>query len=136
MLLPLGMLHDLHITTGKKLGVAAIAALVVIDILFDILRTIYTIGSYAANFPNANAVWALCEPTIAVMICALPTYRSVLPNHRPAPSSTYQNLRGTHTTRQTESQKSQTHSGTHEMDDMGSLNSNRVILEHSNLHAV
>lgn len=133
MLLPLGMLWNLPITTGKKLGVAAIAALVVVDILFDILRTVYTLGSYAN--PNVNAIWALCEPTIAVMICALPTYRSLLPRGRPVSSSTYPSRRGTNTTQQTGSQKSQTISVTHEMDDMGSLNFNRAIMEHSNLQA-
>lgn len=47
---------------------------------------------------NANAVWALCEPTIAVMVCALPTYRSLLSRKKsPAPTS-YANLVQTRST--------------------------------------
>jgi hypothetical protein len=69
------MLKSLQIPKAQKLGLAAIFIIVVIDIVFDILRSVYTASSYLSNFPDANAVWALCEPTIAVMICTLPSYR-------------------------------------------------------------
>lgn len=92
MLLPLGMLRAMHITTAQKWGLAGVAGLVVIDIIFDILRTIFTIGSYATTFPNANAVWALCEPSIAVMICGLPIYRSLLSRKTQPTSTSYEEI--------------------------------------------
>lgn len=137
MLLPLWMLRNIKISRGKKIGLASIAGLVIIDILFDILRTVYTIGSYAANFPNANAVWALCEPTIAVIVCALPTYRALLSRNKPEQSTSYQNLRGMSSSRKTESQKSHTASIPREMDDMSaSVYSSRANLKPSSLQAV
>ncbi|KAM0130951.1 hypothetical protein ACHAQE_005252 [Botrytis cinerea] len=136
MLLPLGMLRAMHMPTSRKLGVAAIAGLVVIDILFDVLRTIYTVGSYTSSFPNANAVWALCEPTIAVMVCALPPYRTLLFRKKIEPSTSYQGMHGTRSTRKTKSRNTST---PHEMDDMSaySLASTRSVLgHHADVHAV
>ncbi|TAQ87319.1 hypothetical protein B7494_g4369 [Chlorociboria aeruginascens] len=133
MALPLGMLREIRISIAQKLGLAGIAGLVIIDIVFDILRTVYTVGDYADSFPNANAVWALLEPTIAVMVCALPTYRSLLSKQKPVPSTTYDTLRGTTTTQKTASQiTSDAATLSHEMDNMSaytsSLRSNRAIL--------
>ncbi|KAF7933280.1 hypothetical protein BELL_0342g00090 [Botrytis elliptica] len=136
MTLPLGMLRAMHMPTSRKLGVAAIAGLVIIDILFDVLRTIYTVGSYTSSFPNANAVWALCEPTIAVMVCALPPYRTLLFRKKIDPSTSYQGMHGTRSTRKT---KSGNTSRPHEMDDMSaySLASTRSVLgHHADVHAV
>ncbi|KAF5875879.1 uncharacterized protein Bfra_002275 [Botrytis fragariae] len=134
--LPLGMLRAMHMPTSRKLGVAAIAGLVIIDILFDVLRTIYTEGSYTNPFPNANAVWALCEPTIAVMVCALPPYRTLLFRKKIEPSTSYQGMHGTRSTRKT---KSGNTSSPHEMDDMSVyiLASTRSVLgHHADVHAV
>lgn len=74
---------------SQKVGLTAIFAIVAIDIVFDILRTVYTASSYLSQFPDANAVWALCEPAIAVMICALPSYRGLLPRQSPTSSTPY-----------------------------------------------
>ena len=49
-----------------------------IDIIFDILRTVWTLIGDLSNFPDANIFWAFCEPTVAVMVCALPSYRELL----------------------------------------------------------
>lgn len=55
-----------------------IFALVVIDIVFDIVRTVYALDTYLSLKTNLNGVWTVCEPTIAVMVCAMPHYRSIL----------------------------------------------------------
>ncbi|APA13286.1 hypothetical protein sscle_10g080560 [Sclerotinia sclerotiorum 1980 UF-70] len=136
MTLPLGMLRAMKMSRSRKLGLAAIAALVVIDIVFDILRTIYTVGSYESTFPNANAVWALCEPTIAVMVCALPTYRTLLFRKTPEPSTSYQGMRGTRSTRKNNIRNTST---PHEMDDISaySLASTQSVLgNHAEAHVV
>ncbi|TGO14303.1 hypothetical protein BTUL_0055g00530 [Botrytis tulipae] len=136
MTLPLGMLRAMHMPTSRKLGVAAIAGLVIIDILFDVLRTIYTVGSYTSTFPNGNAVWALCEPTIAVMVCALPPIEHCFFEKKIDPSTSYPGMHGTRSTRKTKSGNS---SRPHEMDDMSaySLASTRSVLgHHADVHAV
>ena len=94
----MGMIRDMHITKAQRWGLASVAGLVVIDIVFDILRTIFTIGDYESSFPNANAVWDILEPAIAVIICALPTYRSLLSKKKPPlkspPLNSYDELGG------------------------------------------
>lgn len=91
MALPLGMLRSLHMARSQKIGLAAIFTIVVIDIVFDILRTVYTASAYLSQFPDANAVWALCEPSVAVMVCALPSYRGLLSRHNRGSSTLYGN---------------------------------------------
>lgn len=72
------MLKSLQMVRSQKIGLTAIFAIVAIDIVFDILQTVYTVSSYLSQFPDANAVWALCELTSAVMVCVLPSYRALL----------------------------------------------------------
>ena len=86
--LPIVMLRRLQISMVHKIGLGFVFFLVAVDIVFDLLRTVYTLDADASSFPDANTVWALCEPTIAVMICALPSYRSLLPKRsKPSPQS-------------------------------------------------
>lgn len=49
MILPMWMIKSLHITTAQKLGLAFVAGLVLIDIGFDILRTVFTIDENASS---------------------------------------------------------------------------------------
>lgn len=72
------MLRSLKMARSEKVALGALFSIVIIDIVFDILRTVYTASSQLSQFQDANAVWTLCEPTIAVMVCALPSYRGLL----------------------------------------------------------
>ena len=86
--LPIVMLRRLQVSMVQKVGLGVVFFLVAVDVVFDLLRTVYTLDADATSFPDANTVWALCEPSIAVMICALPSYRSILPKHsKPVPRS-------------------------------------------------
>ena len=78
MLLPTVMLKSMLMRISQKVGIGLVFGLVLIDILFDILRTVYTASLNFANFPDQNTLWALLEPTIAVIVCALPCYRGFL----------------------------------------------------------
>ncbi len=80
------MLKSMRLRTSQKLGIALVFALVTIDILLDILRTVYTASLNFATFPDHNILWVLLEPTIAVMVCALPCYRGLL-SKKPTRSS-------------------------------------------------
>ena len=90
--LPCAMLRKLHMGRADKLGLGFIFSLVLLIVLFDILRSVFTIDTAATSFPDSNAVWALCEPTIAVMVCTLPSYRSVVGSKRPQAYSSYQDM--------------------------------------------
>jgi len=72
------MLRSMLTRTSQKVGLAFVFGLVGIDIVFDILRTVYTASLDLANFPDKNTLWVILEPTIAVVVCALPCYRGFL----------------------------------------------------------
>jgi hypothetical protein len=88
IVLPIVMLVPMLMHSSQKFGLALVFSLVAIDIAFDILRTVYTTSVYFSQFPDQNAMWAILEPTIAVMVCALPVYRGLLSWHKPANSPT------------------------------------------------
>jgi hypothetical protein len=138
MVLPFAMIRKMHISSRQKIGLFSIAGLAIIDILFDILRTIYTVSSYATSFPDANTVWGLCEPTIAVMLCALPVYRTLL-SPKLVSTTSYPEYHGTsRSSRRNNTAEALTTSIPAEMDELESysLNSNRSVLQYPRLHAV
>ena len=89
MILPLWMLHTLQMRAGQKVALAALFTLGMIDIIFDVLRTIYTVngGAFALN-----TLWDILEPTIAVIISCLPTYASLFKPTQSKKSSSYKAL--------------------------------------------
>ncbi|CAI6339408.1 unnamed protein product [Periconia digitata] len=72
MIIPLALLSKMLMPIRQKIGVAMIFCLVLITIVLDILRTVFTL------LDTPNTLWALLEPTIAVIIAALPSYGSLL----------------------------------------------------------
>ena len=77
MMLPLWMLKGLQITTGKRLGLVVIFSIGVVVIILDVCRLALGIGGgvkqQASNFD-------VLEPTVAVIVSALPVYRALLPS--------------------------------------------------------
>jgi len=125
MILPLGMLRTLHITTAQKLGLIGVTALVFIDIVFDILRTVYTLGATGSGFPDANDVWDICEPAIAVIVCALPVYRGLLTPKKHVTSTSYEELGGAKTSK---GSNSRTTTRPYEMDTMRTYDSESATI--------
>ena len=70
------MLPRLRIRLSQKLALAAMFVLTSDHIICDVLRTYYT---FAGQQVSLTLVWSMLEPTIAVVLCALPVYRSLLP---------------------------------------------------------
>ena len=73
MALPLWMLKKLQMRLFHKIGLASIFLLAWIDVVFDILRTYHTIGGTT----SLSVLWDILEPTIAVVIATMPTYRAL-----------------------------------------------------------
>lgn len=69
----------MKIPIAQKFGVAGIFSVACIDVTMDILRTVYTDQKLDASL---NIVWDLLEPSIAVIVCAIPTYRALFTNAR------------------------------------------------------
>jgi hypothetical protein len=78
MIIPITMLKSLHMGVMHKIGLAAVFALVLVIVAMDILRTVYTLDMDLKEGQDANALWGILEPTIAVIVCALPCYRGLL----------------------------------------------------------
>jgi len=88
MILPLWMLKGLQMQRGQKIGLALLFLVATVDIIFDIMRTIYTVHGGAIAL---DTIWDILEPTIMVIISSLPTYRSLLGNSHKK-STAYRNL--------------------------------------------
>ena len=73
------MLKRLQMPTRRKIGLAAIFLVATSDVIIDIIRTIYSINGGPVAF---NAIWDILEPSIAVIVSALPTYKAVLGSSR------------------------------------------------------
>lgn len=88
--LPMAMVRGLKLPKSQKIGLGAIFAIVALDVLFDCLRTVYALTDYLGTYYDAGFAWDICEATFAVIICALPPYRSVLfPSQSKRPAVSY-----------------------------------------------
>ncbi|PVH94103.1 hypothetical protein DM02DRAFT_540184 [Periconia macrospinosa] len=81
MILPISILRSLKMGIKQKLGLSFVFALVLIIVVLDILRTVYTLDQNLKEGQDANALWGVLEPSIAVIVCALPCYRGLLNFH-------------------------------------------------------
>ena len=78
MILPLGMLKPLQMPRSQKIGLGFLFLIVSIEAAFDILRSAFTLNGYLNKYPDAGVVWDLCQPTLAAILCTLPSYRGLL----------------------------------------------------------
>ena len=99
MALPLWKIWTLQMRTMQKIGVSSVFLLATVDIIFDIVRTAYTTRQGAVA---PYTVFDALVGSIAVIVCALPTYyslvsssrrRSRLPSERKQDSASYANLK-------------------------------------------
>jgi hypothetical protein len=85
------MLSGLQMRPMQKMGLGALFLLATIDVLFDILRTVYSVDG---GIVALDTIWDVLEPTVAVIISSLPTYRALfgLSNSKSSKGSSYRNL--------------------------------------------
>ena len=97
--LPLVFIRKIQTSRARKLSVAGIFALIIIDIICGILRNA---GALCASLNvtttdtciSIGLVMDVCEPTIAVIVCALPAYRALLPSVANRSSRRYRQMEG------------------------------------------
>ena len=84
--LPMPFIKKMQISRAQKFSVAGIFAIVIIDIGFGILRNSFSLCNDLGSSPGKDtcyfwdSVFAICEPTVAVLVCALSAYRALLPS--------------------------------------------------------
>ena len=89
MVLPLWMLWGLQMRTIQKISLSCVFLLAVIDIIFDTIRTAYTVRP---GFPAPYTDFDALVVSIAVIISALPTYRVLFPSPRKRKAAGSENL--------------------------------------------
>ncbi|MCJ1323993.1 hypothetical protein MMC10_000655 [Thelotrema lepadinum] len=84
LILPLTQIKKMHVSRVKKISVAAVFAIIIIDIIIGIIRNSAAIclSTVTENeiCSEMNGNLSVAEPSIAVMVCALPAYRALLPS--------------------------------------------------------
>ena len=75
--------------TSRKVGLAALFMIAITDVIFDIIRTVYTVNGGTVA---PNTIWDIIEPTIAVIVSSLPTYKALLGPTTKRKNTSYQNL--------------------------------------------
>ena len=75
--------------TSRKVGLAALFLIAITDVIFDITRTVYTVNEGAVAL---DTIWDILEPTIAIIISSLPTYKALLGPTKKRKNTSYQNL--------------------------------------------
>ena len=84
--LPLAHIQKLHMSRGKKISVAAVFALIIIDIISGILRNVVSVYSGMQQSSKTSfdvaLITGVIEPAVAVIVCALPVYRALLPSSK------------------------------------------------------
>ena len=76
---------------SRKLGLAALFLIAITDVIFDITRTVYTVNR---EIVTLHTIWDIIEPTTAVIVSALPTYKALLGNSKKKKwTPSYRNLK-------------------------------------------
>ena len=80
--LPIVKIRKLHMPFGKKIAVAAVFALVIIDIMVSVARNVSavlaTVGYPTDVSGSVDVIGGSIEPSIAVLVCSLPPYRALV----------------------------------------------------------
>lgn len=90
MMLPLAMIRKLRMRLQEKIVLALVFGLVLVDISFATLSFVYFMASLESEALETklwNALWANLDPIVAVLVCTLPCYRSVVSPKRTQPIS-------------------------------------------------
>ena len=68
------MIRTIRLPVSQKLALTALFLLALIDVAFDVIRTVQTLSGSSLS---PYTIWDILEPAIAVIICALPTYKTL-----------------------------------------------------------
>ncbi|MCJ1324242.1 hypothetical protein MMC10_000904 [Thelotrema lepadinum] len=97
--LPLIFIRNLQMSTAQKLSAGAVFALIAIDIVMGLMRNIIaatdsSLGDLTPNtsLPDVDVVLQTFEPSLAVIVCALPAYRSLLPTQQKRVNNRYESV--------------------------------------------
>ena len=90
LLLPMAQIKKLHLSRTKKISISAVFLLITIDIVVGIIRnaTSVCMAMQPVDYDGAgpcgdvNLILEMVEPALAVIVCALPVYRVLLPSSR------------------------------------------------------
>ncbi|MCJ1334196.1 hypothetical protein MMC10_010903 [Thelotrema lepadinum] len=87
LILPIAQIWKMDMRRSRKISVTVVFALVIVDILFGVLRNVtgvvlYTVGQDSDVSYDIHFVSDFLEPIIAVIVCSLPPYGSLVFRYR------------------------------------------------------
>ena len=98
LVLPLAFIRKLHMSRIQKFSAASVFALVTIDIIMGLMRNITKLTYFLNDSPDLSyqiaTTMQFFEPGLAVIVCALPAYRVLLPNSQKRRNQLKEPLRG------------------------------------------
>ncbi|KAF2732953.1 hypothetical protein EJ04DRAFT_440109 [Polyplosphaeria fusca] len=81
--IPMIMIRNLRMQAAQKIGLVVVFGVVLINILMEILRTIYSLSGPLNAFPH-HLFWVFLQSSTAVVVCGLPCFGVLLPRKRGA----------------------------------------------------
>lgn len=78
MALPIAMLRPLRMRIAQKVALGVIFGLVLINMVFEVLRTILVIAVDLQRFQGHGVLCFILQATMTVIVCTLPCYRGLL----------------------------------------------------------
>jgi len=81
------MIHRLRMQLSQKVGLAIIFGLVIINIIMEILRTIYSLTRYSSDLPDEYLIWMFLQVTTSVLVGSLPCFGMLLSRKRRQPAA-------------------------------------------------
>ena len=83
LILPIAQIRKAHMPLTKKINIAAVFALTILDILFGVIRNVGIIVAMdttptQSGGDDLDIIGQVIEPAIAVFVCALPPYRALV----------------------------------------------------------
>lgn len=99
IVLPLIPIRKLNMPMSRKIGVAAIFMIIIIDTAISITRNVgVVLAAYGSPTDTSGSVDLVCqvvEPALAVLVCSLPAYKTLVLKFRSRRSSSYERPRTT-----------------------------------------
>ena len=87
LILPIAQIRKLSMPVGRKISVAAVFAIVIIDTAISVARNVATIIAALSSPTDASAnvdiICGVIEPALAVLVCSLPPYKALVFKLRP-----------------------------------------------------
>ncbi|KAF2729981.1 hypothetical protein EJ04DRAFT_501336 [Polyplosphaeria fusca] len=90
--IPMIMVRRLGLQTAQKIGLVVIFCIVFVNILLNLLRTVFSLVPSLSQFPSEYLLWIWLQATTAVVVCGLPCFGFLLSRKREVTAPVFETL--------------------------------------------